>query len=66
MAQRTVPCWMFQDFSVTWLQFVVKGNAMFCSYCSWFLKDKSAFGNLTGLDGVKKQITSEAHFLVKN
>ena len=44
----------------------VKENAMICSYCSWFLKDKSAFGNLTGLDGVKKQITSEAHFLVKN
>ena len=51
---------------MTWLQFVVKENAMFCSYCSWFLKDKSAFGNLTGLDGVKKQITSEANFLVKN
>ena len=51
---------------MTWLQFVVKGNAMFCSYCSWVLKDISAFGNLTGLDGVKKQITSEAHFLVKN
>ena len=44
---------------------------MFCRYCRWFLKDKSAVGSLTGnngfrIDGIKKQMTSEAHFLVKN
>ena len=59
----------FQDFA-TWLQFVAEENAIFCSYCRWFLKDQSAFGSLTGdngfrLDGIKKQLTSEAHFLVK-
>ena len=39
---------------------------MFCSYCRWFSKDKSAFGSQKGnnsfrLDGINKHEISEVH-----
>ena len=48
------------------LKFDEKENAMFCSYCRQFSKDKSAFGSEKGnnsfrLDGIKKHEISEAH-----
>ena len=47
-----------------------KENAMFCSYCKQFLKDKSAFESQNGnnsfrLDGIKKHKISEAHKTAK-
>ena len=62
-------CRTFQETWKTrrpWLKFDEKENAMFCSYCRQFLKDKSAFGSEKGnnsfrLDGIKKHEISEAH-----
>jgi len=66
-------CRAFQESWKTrrsWLKFDEKENAMFCSYCTQFSKDKSAIGSQKGnnsfrLDRIKKHEISEGHKTAK-